>query len=122
MHVFYYRMHLPGNNSNHVITVTIFAAFFTFKIINYFGLRNTYLISAGGAFIGVSTFFIMNFYVEKSEVIAFLSLVPMTLWVVFAQVGMMSIPNMLPSLWLPIEFKQVCQAFMVLVGLLINLR
>ena len=103
-----------------IITVTIFSAFFTFKIINYFGLRNTYLISAGGAFTGISTFFVMNFYVESSEVIAFLSLVPMTLWVVFAQVGLMSIPNMLPSLWLPIEFKQVCQAFMVLVGLVTN--
>ena len=61
----------------------------------------------------------MNFYVETNEIVAYLSLIPLTFYVILANLGMMNIPFMLPALWLPIKYKSVVTGVMVLVGLLV---
>ena len=98
---------------------SIFASILGLKIMKSKGIRKSYLFSSAGAFVAMSTFFVMNFFVEESEIIAYLSIGALTLYVIFSNFGMMPIPFMLPALWVPIEYKSVITGIMVFVGLLV---
>ena len=100
--------------------IQIIVSLAAMRSLEYFGLRKCYLTSSIVAFIGVVGFFILNFFIENNESVAISALVFMGIWVCSSHFGMMPVPHMLPSLWLPTEFRQISQALIALVGLAIN--
>merc|ERR1712043_98298 len=73
-----------------------------------------------GAFIMMTTFFLFGFFIDDSETLAYISMVPLGLFVILANLGLMPIPFILPALLLENpEHRTVITGTMVLVGLIV---
>lgn len=103
-----------------ISTISIFASLMALKMMNSQGLRRSYLLSAACAFVSIMTFFTLDFFVADNDVIAYISIGALSMYVIFANLGIMPIPFMLPALWLPDEYKSLITGLMAVVGLMIS--
>ena len=72
-----------------------------------------FLASCLGATASALVFFIMDFYTEQNQLVSYLSIIPLTLFVVTGNLGILPIPFMLPAQWLPIQYRSICAGLMV---------
>ena len=99
---------------------SIFSSSLAGKMINSFGIRKSYLISAFGAFISVITFFILHSFAGDNETLGYASVGALAVYAIFVNLGIMPIPFMLPAMWLPDEYKSVTTGLIAMFGFVLN--
>ena len=86
-------------------------------IVKKLSLRTVYLISLAGCFLNLVGFFVVGLFPDSGDFVRWIGLGFITLCMGFGNMGIMTVPFALPAVWIPINYRAICMAFLVVFGL-----
>ena len=84
-------------------------------LVKKLGIRKTYLMSLTGCLITMIGFFISGLF--EGDHVKWIGLVFITLCMGVGNMGVMTVPFALPAIWVPIKYRTICMAVLVITGL-----
>ena len=108
---------IAGLGSVGIVLAGSFGTIIGTLIVKRISIRNVYLVSLFGSFLMMTGFFVVGFFTENGDYVRWIGLVFITLVNGFGNMGVMTIPFALPAIWIPIKYRAISMALMVISGL-----
>lgn len=100
-----------------VFAVTVAGSLSCGLVVDKWGRKLTYSVSAIGITVCFLLVFILDFF-KSNKIVSYTTIAPIAIFQVFSQLGVLSVPFIMASEWVAADCRVICNTFATLVGCL----